>query len=92
MDLLNEQRANLKSLLNLLNETLEKNTSERASDLHMISLFNLNKLMLGDPKKNNSERDKRTEKLKRFCWIVLQNHSLSTIILLEIIRSQIQMN
>lgn len=65
MDLLNEQRANLKSLLNLLNETLEKNTSERASDLHMISLFNLNKLMLGDPKKNNSERDKRTEKLKK---------------------------
>lgn len=62
---LTEQRANLKSLLNLLNETLEKNTSERASDLHMISLFNLNKLMLGDPKKNNSESDKRTDKLKR---------------------------
>ncbi|CAI4037096.1 hypothetical protein SMKI_01G0540 [Saccharomyces mikatae IFO 1815] len=65
IDLLNEQRANLKSLLNLLNETLEKNTSERASDLHMISLFNLNKLMLGDPKKNNSECDKRTENLKK---------------------------
>ncbi|KOH01377.1 serine/threonine protein kinase PSK1 [Saccharomyces eubayanus] len=65
IDSLNEQRANLKSLLDLLNETLEKNTSERASDLHMISLFNLNKLMLGDPKKNNSESDKRTDNLKR---------------------------
>ncbi|EHN03806.1 Psk1p [Saccharomyces cerevisiae x Saccharomyces kudriavzevii VIN7] len=65
IDLLNEQRANLKCLLNLLNETLEKNTSERASDLHMISLFNLNKLMLGDPKNSNSERDKRTENLKK---------------------------
>lgn len=41
-----EQRENLISLLDLLNETLEKNTSLRATDLHSLSLFNIKKPML----------------------------------------------
>ncbi|CCF60425.1 hypothetical protein KAFR_0K00700 [Kazachstania africana CBS 2517] len=45
-DFLEEQRSNLISLLDLLNETLEKNASADASHLHMLSLFNINKLIL----------------------------------------------
>ena len=45
-DYINKQRSNLMNLLDLLNETLEKNTSSKASDLHMLSLFNINKLIL----------------------------------------------
>lgn len=41
-----EQRANLVNLLDLLNETLEKNTSSKATDLHMLSLFNIKKSVL----------------------------------------------
>ena len=43
---ISKQRSNLMNLLDLLNETLEKNTSSKASDLHMLSLFNINKLIL----------------------------------------------
>ena len=43
---ISEQRENLISLLDLLNETLEKNTSLRATDLHSLSLFNIKKPML----------------------------------------------
>lgn len=63
-----EQRANLMSLLDLLNETLEKNTSPKASDLHMISLFNLDKLSLNNDEcngKSSSESQKRTVALKK---------------------------
>ena len=47
-----EQRANLISLLDLLNETLENNTSEKATDLHMLSLYNIDKLILDEDKEN----------------------------------------
>lgn len=47
-----EQRSNLISLLDLLNETLENNTSEKATDLHMLSLYNINKLILDEDKEN----------------------------------------
>ncbi|SMN21481.1 similar to Saccharomyces cerevisiae YAL017W PSK1 One of two (see also PSK2) PAS domain containing S/T protein kinases [Maudiozyma saulgeensis] len=40
---ISEQRENLINLLDLLNETLEKNTSLRATDLHALSLFNIKK-------------------------------------------------
>lgn len=45
-----EQRSNLISLLDLLNETLENNTSEKATDLHMLSLYNIDKLILDEDK------------------------------------------
>lgn len=64
---IDEQRANLMSLLDLLNETLENNTSAKASDLHMISLFNLDKLSLKNDSKggSNSESERRTIALKK---------------------------
>ena len=40
---ISEQRDNLINLLDLLNETLEKNTSSGATDLHALSLFNIKK-------------------------------------------------
>lgn len=64
---IDEQRANLMSLLDLLNETLEHNTSSKASDLHMISLFNLDKLSLKNDNngRSNSESERRTIALKK---------------------------
>ncbi|QLG73206.1 hypothetical protein HG535_0E02900 [Zygotorulaspora mrakii] len=52
MDVINSQRADLEGLLELLNKTLENNTSERATDLHMISLLNIDKLILGKTESN----------------------------------------
>ncbi|CCD26421.1 serine/threonine protein kinase PSK1 NDAI_0H02470 [Naumovozyma dairenensis CBS 421] len=49
--LINAQRSNLMGLLDLLNETLENNTSSKASDLHMLSLLNINKLILNKDEK-----------------------------------------
>ncbi|SCU84834.1 LANO_0C02498g1_1 [Lachancea nothofagi CBS 11611] len=43
---LNAKRSELEGLLVLLNDALENNRTEKASDLHMISLLNLNKLSL----------------------------------------------
>ncbi|CCK70220.1 serine/threonine protein kinase PSK1 KNAG_0D04810 [Huiozyma naganishii CBS 8797] len=54
---IDEQRANLMSLLDLLNETLENNTSKRAPDLHMLSLFNINKLILDKPTSSKPNSD-----------------------------------
>lgn len=53
-EFVDEQRSNLISLLELLNETLENNTSEKASDLHMLSLNNISKLILPDDKSDLS--------------------------------------
>lgn len=79
--LMDEQRSNLISLLDLLNETLENNTSEKASDLHMLSLYNINKLILDEDRENTqspiststsntnlnsiSDENKHTRKLKK---------------------------
>lgn len=78
--LMEEQRSNLISLLDLLNETLENNTSEKASDLHMLSLYNINKLILDEDRENTqspinstsntnlnniSDENKHTKKLKK---------------------------
>ena len=43
-ELIQTQRTELSDLLQFLNETLEKNTSSKASDLHQLSLLNINKL------------------------------------------------
>ena len=43
-ELLQKQRLELTSLLRFLNETLEKNTSSKATHLHQLSLLNINKL------------------------------------------------
>lgn len=59
-EFIDEQRSNLISLLELLNETLENNTSEKASDLHMLSLNNISKLFLPDDK---SELSRTTSSL-----------------------------
>lgn len=53
-ELIDAQRSDLESLLDLLNETLENNTSAKATDLHMISLLNINKLILGKREHNHS--------------------------------------
>lgn len=78
--LMEEQRSNLISLLDLLNETLENNTSEKATDLHMLSLYNINKLILDEDRENTqsplnstsntnlnniSDENKHTKKLKK---------------------------
>lgn len=47
-EIIDAQRSDLESLLDFLNETLENNTSIKATDLHMISLSNVNKLILGN--------------------------------------------
>lgn len=57
-----QKKVSLKaSLLFLLNETLENNSSEKASDLHMISLLNFNKLSL---EVENKEEGKNAAKVK----------------------------
>lgn len=43
-ELIQTQRTELSDLLQFLNETLEKNTSSKASDLHQLSLLNINKV------------------------------------------------
>lgn len=62
-------KSDLVSLLDILNETLENNSSEKASNLHMISLLNYNKLSLdvdhvGD-NVSNAHSDKHEETLKK---------------------------
>lgn len=53
-ELLQTQRLELTSLLRFLNETLEKNTSSKATHLHQLSLLNINKLF------NSSAHDHNT--------------------------------
>lgn len=64
-DIISEQRANLISLLDLLNETLENNTSEKATDLHMLSLFNINKLKLNKELATSSKGVETSSKISR---------------------------
>lgn len=66
-EIINTQKSNLENLLAFLNETLENNTSERASDLHMISLLNINKLFFNTPDENegNDSETSKTMHLKR---------------------------
>ncbi|QLL34055.1 hypothetical protein HG536_0F03800 [Torulaspora globosa] len=66
-ELIDAQRTDLESLLDLLNETLENNTSAKATDLHMISLLNINKLILGNSEHNHStsQSQLRTLHLKK---------------------------
>ncbi|CCH61282.1 hypothetical protein TBLA_0E02290 [Henningerozyma blattae CBS 6284] len=45
-ELLQFEKDNLQNLLNLLNDTLDNNSVENASNLHTISLFNMNKSLL----------------------------------------------
>ncbi|EDO15807.1 hypothetical protein Kpol_1040p20 [Vanderwaltozyma polyspora DSM 70294] len=47
-EIVNSRMSDLEKLLDLLNETLENNTSAKASDLHMISLLNIDKLNIGN--------------------------------------------
>ena len=71
VELINTQRSNLIALLDLLNETLENNaspTSPRASDLHMISLLNINKIILNGNESGDSyssKADQRSQALKK---------------------------
>lgn len=66
-EIIEAQRTDLENLLDFLNETLENNTSEKATDLHMISLLNVNKLILGDSEHQNltSQEQLRTLQLKK---------------------------
>ncbi|SCU90915.1 LADA_0F07096g1_1 [Lachancea dasiensis] len=57
IELLKTKRAELESLLVLLNDALENNSTEKASDLHMISLLNFNKLSLDVDKSDSSGQD-----------------------------------
>ncbi|GAV53734.1 hypothetical protein ZYGR_0AK02360 [Zygosaccharomyces rouxii] len=56
------EREDLEDLLVLLNKALEENAYENATDLHLLSLLNINKLMLG---KEGQEEDVRTLQLKK---------------------------
>ncbi|CAR27740.1 hypothetical protein ZYGR_0N02260 [Zygosaccharomyces rouxii] len=56
------EREDLEDLLVLLNKALEDNEYENATDLHLLSLLNINKLMLG---KEGQEEDMRTLQLKK---------------------------
>ncbi|AQZ13427.1 PSK1 (YAL017W) and PSK2 (YOL045W) [Zygosaccharomyces parabailii] len=58
----NSERSDLEDLLVLLNRAIENNDSEGVTDLHMMSLLNINKLILG---KDGQEEDLRTLHLKR---------------------------
>lgn len=60
-----EQRSNLISLLDILNDTLEKNTSDKAPVLHMMSLHNLNNLSLPSDMEKFDSEDARTIIKKR---------------------------
>lgn len=54
-EIINTRTSDLGNLLDLLNETLENNASANASDLHMISLLNINKLNIGNEKSKGSQ-------------------------------------
>ncbi|CUS20771.1 LAQU0S01e14290g1_1 [Lachancea quebecensis] len=56
-ELIDAKKSELESLLLLLNEALENNSSEKASDLHMISLLNFNKLSLDVDHEGKDEDD-----------------------------------
>lgn len=56
------ERGDLEDLLVLLNKALDENAYENATDLHLLSLLNINKLMLG---KEGHEEDIRTLQLKK---------------------------
>lgn len=67
-DIINAQKSDLESLLDLLNETLENNASENAANLHMISLLNINKLILGKDEstgRSTTQSQIRTLNLKK---------------------------
>lgn len=66
-EIIEAQRSDLENLLDFLNETLENNTSEKATDLHMISLLNVNKLILGENENEHltSQAQLRTLNLKK---------------------------
>lgn len=65
---LNARRSDLESLLELLNETLENNTSDKASDLHMISLLNINKFSLNDKDLIDEVSKRHDQALKKNLW------------------------
>lgn len=63
-DYIEEKRADLESLLKLLNKALEQNEDNAAiSDLHMMSLLNINKISLGgrEDKKSQDASSSRRE-------------------------------
>lgn len=64
-EFLKTKKSDLESLLNLLNETLENNSSDKASDLHMISLLNINKLSLGTDGDSNASAKRHEQILKK---------------------------
>lgn len=49
-----EQKTELANLLKFLNETLENNTSSKATDLHQLSLLNINKLFNSSLNEHNT--------------------------------------
>ncbi|SCU80267.1 LAME_0B02278g1_1 [Lachancea meyersii CBS 8951] len=59
-----EAKNELKSLLALLNDALENNGAEKASDLHMISLLNFSKLSLDVEQEDKSDQDSGERSLK----------------------------
>ncbi|SCU96500.1 LAMI_0F06766g1_1 [Lachancea mirantina] len=54
-DVLQTKRDDLESLLHLLNEALQNHLFSKASNLHRMSLFNINKLSLGLNGKDNGD-------------------------------------